>query len=112
MAKPLPAPPVPASTQANRLIRSLQTFAEREARTPEEFAQKVIDLQHLYVTLRDLIDPAYYEAISPRGGGVPFRTMVARTGLAKSAIQRRVDRGADLPPLTLPSGGDDPGGTT
>lgn len=99
MAKPLPVPNVPPSAQCARVIRSLRALAASPATTPAEYAQRVIDLQHVYVAARDLMDPAYFAAINPSGGGVSFRVMAQRTGLAKSAIQRRVDHGSTLPPL-------------
>lgn len=110
MAKPTPTPPTPPSTPAARLIRSVRQFTERPVSTRDEYAQKVIDLQHLYVAVRELLDPAYYEAISSRGGGVSYRDMVRRTGLSKSAIQRRVDRGAALPALSLRPTGEEQSG--
>lgn len=95
MAKPLPVPATPPSPAAARIIRSIEGHAEKSATTGDEYAQQVIDLLHLEAAIRALVNAAYYRAVSPTYGGVPFREMTRRTGLAKSAIQRRVNNGAE-----------------
>jgi hypothetical protein len=78
-----------------RVIRSIQALADNDNVSPEYHVQRFVDLLHIEAAVRDRVDPACYRAVSPQFGGVSYRELVRRTGLAKSAIQRRVQLGAE-----------------
>lgn len=92
MAKPLPTPQAPASTEATRVMRSIQALAARHTGTPAEREQKVVDLLHIMADTRAHLAPALVAAID---GGVPYRPLAERTGLVRSAIQRWVKAGRE-----------------
>jgi hypothetical protein len=92
MSKPFTTPPpTPPSTQGTRILKSVQDLIAREAKTPDEHVQKVVDLMHIETAIFSALSPLMAEAVDE--GGATYRGLHTKTGLAKSGVQRRIAAG-------------------